>query len=122
MDNGYSPPFTYADPADPGSNFREYLDNSMNWMLAAGVEVTNDLGQIDVTTFDGSVAPCDVNDDGEVDLIDGASFFACLTGPNVSPAPDAPMTTIECLEAFDAERDGDVDMGDFQEFVARFGT
>jgi len=47
--NGYSPPWPYpsADPDDPGSAYREYLDNSMSYMLAAGHEVTNELSQID---------------------------------------------------------------------------
>jgi hypothetical protein len=49
-DNGYSPPWPYpsADPDDPNSSFRYYLDRSMNRMLAAGYEVTNDLGQVDL--------------------------------------------------------------------------
>jgi hypothetical protein len=47
--NGYSPPWPYpsADPDDPSSAYREYLDNSMSYLLAAGHDVTNDLSQID---------------------------------------------------------------------------
>jgi hypothetical protein len=47
--NGYSPPWPYpsADPDDPASAYREYLDNSMSHMLAAGYAVTNDFSQID---------------------------------------------------------------------------
>jgi hypothetical protein len=50
IDNGYSPPWPNpsADPDDPDSHFRVYLDNSMSQILAAGYEVTNDLDQIDV--------------------------------------------------------------------------
>jgi len=50
IENGFSPPWPYpsADPDNPGSEFREYLDRSMNYMLNAGYEVTNDLGQIDI--------------------------------------------------------------------------
>jgi len=46
--NGYSPPWPYpsADPDDPSSAFREYLDNSMSYLLAAGYDVTNDFAQI----------------------------------------------------------------------------
>jgi hypothetical protein len=46
--NGYTPPWPYpsADPDNPSSAFRNYLDNSMDRMLAAGYEVTNDLSQI----------------------------------------------------------------------------
>lgn len=48
--NGYAPPWPYpsADPDDPASEFRQYLDNSMSRILLAGYDVTNDLAQIDV--------------------------------------------------------------------------
>lgn len=48
--NGYTPPWPYpsADPDDPTSAFRQYLDSSMNYILAAGYDATNDLSQIDV--------------------------------------------------------------------------
>jgi hypothetical protein len=48
IDNGYSPPWPYpsADPDNPASEFRVYLDNSMNQILAAGYDVTNDLSQV----------------------------------------------------------------------------
>jgi uncharacterized protein (DUF362 family) len=47
--NGHSPPWPVpsADPDDPLSAFREYLDNSMSQILAAGYEVTNDYAQMD---------------------------------------------------------------------------
>jgi hypothetical protein len=48
IDNGYSPPWPApsADPDDPSSAFRQYLDNSMNYILAAGYDVTNDYAQM----------------------------------------------------------------------------
>ncbi len=61
--NGYHPPFPVADPDDPASDFREYLDNSMSYLLAGGFEVTNDLSQIDAYTWDG-VAPLSIFADG----------------------------------------------------------
>ncbi len=47
--NGFEPPWPYpsADPDDPASKFRIYLDNSMAYLLAAGYEVTNDPALID---------------------------------------------------------------------------
>ena len=50
IENGYSPPWPFpsADPDDPSSRFRTYLDNSMNYLLAAGYNVTNDLASINV--------------------------------------------------------------------------
>ncbi|UCF69288.1 MAG: DUF362 domain-containing protein, partial [Acidobacteriota bacterium] len=49
-DNGYTPPWPEpsADPDDPASDFREYLDNSMNYLLDAGYEVTNDPEKMDL--------------------------------------------------------------------------
>jgi hypothetical protein len=50
--NGHSPPWPApsADPDDPASAFRQYLDNSMNYILAAGHEVTNDYAQMEWVT------------------------------------------------------------------------
>jgi len=47
-DNGYTPPWPYpsADPDDPDSAFRTYLDASMYYLLHAGYEVTNDIAAI----------------------------------------------------------------------------
>ena len=59
LDNGYTPPWPNPDatPDDPSSDFRTYLDASMSQMLAAGYDVTNDLDQIDVFTWDGVLGP-----------------------------------------------------------------
>lgn len=47
--NGFTPPWPEpsADPDDPTSDFRVYLDRSMNEILDAGLTVTNDPAQID---------------------------------------------------------------------------
>jgi hypothetical protein len=54
LDNGFSPPWPEpsADPDDPTSDFRIYLDNSMNALLAAGYASTNDPNSIDVDSVD----------------------------------------------------------------------
>ena len=54
--NGYTPPWPNpsADPDDPSSAFRNYLDNSMDQILGAGYNVTNDLAQIEAVTWDGT--------------------------------------------------------------------
>ncbi len=61
--NGYDPPFPLADPDDPASIFREYLDNSMSYVLTGGFEVTNDLSLIDAYTWDG-ITPLSIFVDG----------------------------------------------------------
>jgi hypothetical protein len=55
--DGYPPeplPRPSADPDDPESAFRTYLDNSMEALLAAGFEVTNNLDNIDVVSATAS--------------------------------------------------------------------
>ena len=49
VSNGYAPPWPTpsADPDDPTSAFRRYLDASMSRILAAGYKVTNDPTMID---------------------------------------------------------------------------
>jgi hypothetical protein len=56
---GFFPPLPSpsADADDPDSMFRIYLDNSMEELLAAGVEVTNDPAAIDAISADASVPP-----------------------------------------------------------------
>ena len=51
--DGYPPeplPRPSADPDDPESSFRVYLDNSMEALLEAGIEVTNDFDAIDAVS------------------------------------------------------------------------
>jgi len=57
--NGFEPPWPNpsADPDDPNGTFRNYLDNSMDQLLAYGYSVTNDLDSIDVHWWDGVEAP-----------------------------------------------------------------
>ena len=57
-------------------------------------------------------APCDVNIDAVCALDDLQRYAACLSGPNV------PLTAA-CNTA-DADRDGDVDLGDFALFQAAY--
>jgi hypothetical protein len=73
--NGYSPPWPYpsADPDDPNSEFREYLDNSMGRIILAGYEVTNDPEQIDVFAWSGAG---DLDGDGVDDDADNCPYHA----------------------------------------------
>jgi hypothetical protein len=109
IDNGYSPPWPNpsADPDDPNSDFREYLDNSMFQILSAGYLVTNDFGQITVTARNGGAG--DFDGDSDVDSNDYAQFAGCFTGPGGGPIGP------ECFAA-DFDADGDVDCDDFEQF------
>lgn len=73
--NGYGPPWPEpsADPDDPSSDFRRYLDNSMQYILAAGHDVTNDDDRTDVVTWSGGG---DLDGDGENDDDDNCPYDA----------------------------------------------
>jgi hypothetical protein len=50
--------------------------------------------------------------DGDVDLADHAALVDCLSGPGTAPIPTPPTTVQDCLDAFDGDYDGDVDLKD----------
>ena len=62
----------------------------------------------------------DANCDGMIDLDDYAGLADCLAGPGVSPSPTPPTTVNECLDTFDFQPDGDVDLADLAAFQATF--
>ncbi|MGD8395116.1 MAG: FlgD immunoglobulin-like domain containing protein, partial [Candidatus Eiseniibacteriota bacterium] len=110
--NGFSPPWPSpsADPDDPASAFRQYLDNSMYQILAAGHEVTNDPTSIDVESGNGSAG--DFDGDGDVDFDDYDRFAQCFTGPGGGPVGAG------CVAGdFDGDDDIDCDDWDLFEFV-----
>jgi hypothetical protein len=61
----------------------------------------------------------DLDHDGDVDSGDVAGLIACLAGPDVPPAPAAPLTAADCTTAFDYSEDADVDLADFAGFRLR---
>ena len=108
LERGFTPPWPdpSADPDDSTGAFREYLDNSMYQLLAAGYTVTNDTTRIDA--FLGNGRAGDYDGDADVDSSDYDMFALCFTGPGV-PADSA------CL-ACDMDGDGDVDCQDWTGF------
>jgi outer membrane protein assembly factor BamB len=84
--------------------------------------------------MDGTLVVCGVGTDvrafrtlfGDFDLDDAvalddyAVFAECMSGPNAAPAPMPPPTPAECLDAFDADNDQDIDLLDFAEFQSEF--
>ena len=75
-----------ANPDDPSSAFRIYLDNSMNRLILSGQDVTNDLARVDVFRWNGDLGiPGDINGDGTVDGRDIAPFVAAMLETGASP-------------------------------------
>ena len=60
------------------------------------------------------VMPGDLDEDGDVDLVDFGTFLGCLNGPgNATPPGGCPQ---EVSDSCDLDEDNDVDLGDFAIF------
>ncbi|MCP4589582.1 MAG: right-handed parallel beta-helix repeat-containing protein, partial [bacterium] len=62
----------------------------------------------------------DFDDDTRVNLDDYPDFADCLAGPGTAPSPTLPTTTQRCLDVFDFDEDGDVDLMDHRGFQSAF--
>ena len=112
--NGYIPPWPVpsADPDNPSSAFRVYLDRSMAYLLAAGYNATNNLAQIDTFTWSGVG---DLNCDGTVDFADINPFVLYLSNYSAWQAAYAGCPP----ENGDINNDGTYpSFGDINPFVA----
>jgi len=109
--NGYTPPWPSpsADPDIPSSAFRTYLDNSMNRILAAGYNATNDLSRIDVL----SSYPGDMNCDGVINLADIEPYALALVDQAAYQAAYPKCNIVRADMNGDATGDG----ADLQVFV-----
>jgi hypothetical protein len=116
IDNGFTPPWPYpsADPDDPNSAFRNYLDNSMNFILAAGHDVTNEEAQTDVVTWSGAG---DLDGDGEPDGSDNCPYDANADQDDYDG--DGIGDACECTG--DADGSGDVTVVDFLQMLGAWG-
>lgn len=64
----------------------------------------------------------DFEEDQDVDFEDHAALVDCRHGPDTVPAPTvASDCEVDCINAFDFDSDGDVDLGDVAVFQAVFG-
>nr|WP_319395372.1 DNRLRE domain-containing protein [uncultured Desulfobacter sp.] len=68
--------------------------------IAADGDFDNDGDSVDTTTHVFT------------DADDETAFEFCMAGSGVTPAPPAPYDAVNCLSAFDADNDGDVDSDD----------
>ncbi|HRX87210.1 MAG TPA: hypothetical protein P5572_19460, partial [Phycisphaerae bacterium] len=79
--------------------------------------VTTVTGPAEIVAVCISCAPGDFNGDNAVDIADHAFLADCLTGPGVLPAPTTTGASVsQCLIAFDADDDNDVDLSDAATF------
>ncbi|MCK4658814.1 MAG: fibronectin type III domain-containing protein [Phycisphaerae bacterium] len=104
---------TYAAPETPSGDLLPYEIQCVITGADVGNYVT---GTVQVTVVNGG----DADQDGDIDLDDYAVFADCLAGSGVTPNPPAPITTQNCLDAFDFDVDDDVDLRDFGKFQAVF--
>ena len=95
------------DPDNPDSDFRRYLDRSMNEMLLAGMDTTNDVEAINLHVWVG-----DLDRDGDVDGGDFGEIALCLDGPSAA-------VRAGCEEA-DFDEDDHADLADFASFQRTF--
>ena len=64
------------------------------------------------------VIPGDLDEDGDVDVIDFGTFVDCFGGPENTTPPSG--CSPETFDACDLDQDNDVDLGDFTTFQAAF--
>ncbi len=100
------------------------VDNPNNINYPFAVRMTRSMVGFLVDRAGVAVRPAggDVNYDSMVNLDDYVVFSECLAGPGAMPAPFPPVTVSDCLDAFDFNGDGDVDLDDFAAFAAVYGT
>ncbi|MGD2109537.1 MAG: serine hydrolase, partial [Phycisphaerae bacterium] len=62
----------------------------------------------------------DYDVDGDLDTRDWEAFSACLSGPDADVDPAWPLTTLDCIEAFNFDPEPDLDLEDVAAFMRRF--
>lgn len=98
-----------------------------NCLTAFDVEADADIDLTDYAAFQNGFGQSFESDrldwdiDGDVDLEDFVRFADCYGGPGVAPAPALPISSADCLTAFNRDADADVDLQDYVEFQIAFG-
>ncbi len=65
-----------------------------------------------------SIADGDFNADGVVNALDYPWFADCFAGPQQQPIPTTLTCAPTCLDVFDTDVDGDIDLADYEAFIA----
>ncbi len=106
---GYMDPFSSI--ANPAADNYIIYDNVRVELLP-----DNDCNANEVSDGCETIADGDFNADGTVNTLDYPWFADCFAGPMQSPTPTSLTCANRCLDAFDADFDGDVDLADYQAF------
>lgn len=95
------------------------ITGSFSQVVGAG-QYTISVGT-NIVTVTVDCGPGDYDCDGDVDENDYTIFADCVGGPGVAPAPSMPEISLDdCLSAFDADIDGDIDLIDYSWFQVLF--
>ena len=89
----------------------------------AGSLVEAAVDDFQVTRFScAGTSPGDIDNSGDVDLADYAALSDCLAGPPAPVTHTPPWCADDCLGAFDADEDQDLDLADVAAFQTLFAT
>ncbi|MCP4248610.1 MAG: hypothetical protein GY778_16305, partial [bacterium] len=107
--------FNYGTPVDAIAAIPDIVGDG-SWEMVLGGR--NGL----VTCYSGGVgADCNTNGAPDwQDFGDYPAFADCMAGPDAAPSPTVAACVDACLNAFDTDDDGDVDLDDFSEFQSIF--
>lgn len=109
----------HADPCQPNVNLiAGHIHVGYAMSLAEAVDATRVTLRVVLDHLDMARIRADFNRDGAVDDFDYRVFENCLAGPDQPPSPTfIDVTPFDCLAAFDADCDTDVDLADFSSFL-----